>query len=129
MTSMGSVTSRRRAMADRHPEWLSWTLHAYLDWTQADFAARPLVVTDGEVLDYGSVAALSRKLASEGTSFRAVKEEVRRDVAIQRLVKTREPIDLIAASVGFDNTPAFHRAFRTWTGSTPRGYRLRASSD
>ncbi|MEE4452209.1 class I adenylate-forming enzyme family protein [Novosphingobium resinovorum] len=64
MTSMGSVTSRRRAMADRHPEWLSWTLHAYLDWTQADLAERPLVVTDGEVLDYGSVAALSRKLAS-----------------------------------------------------------------
>jgi len=76
-----------------------------------------------------SERALSRKLASEGTSFRAVKEEVRRDVAIQRLVKTREPIDLIAASVGFDNTPAFHRAFRGWTGSTPRGYRRRASSD
>lgn len=74
-----------------------------------------------------SERALSRKLAAEGTSFRAVKEEVRRDLAIQRLVKTREPIDRIAASVGFDNTPAFHRAFRAWTGSTPRGYRKRAS--
>jgi AraC-like DNA-binding protein len=71
--------------------------------------------------------ALSRQLAAEGTSFRAVKEEVRRDLAIQRLVKTREPIDRIAASVGFDNTPAFHRAFHAWTGSTPRGYRRRAS--
>ena len=73
-----------------------------------------------------SERALSRQLAAEGTSFRALKEEVRRDLAIQRLVKTREPIDRIAASVGFDNTPAFHRAFRTWTGSTPRGYRQRA---
>src|SRR5690606_26918636 len=73
-----------------------------------------------------SARALSRQLAAEGTSFRALKEEVRRDLAIQRLVKTREPIDRIAASVGFDNTPAFHRAFRTWTGSTPRGYRQRA---
>lgn len=98
-----------------------------------DFVAARLAtgVTLGDAATslHMSERALSRKLASEGTSFRAVKEEVRRDVAIQRLVKTREPIDLIAASVGFDNTPAFHRAFRTWTGSTPRGYRLRASSD
>jgi len=64
MTSTGSVASRRQAMADRHPAWQSWTLHAYLDWTLADFADRPLVITDGEVLDYGSTVALSRQLAS-----------------------------------------------------------------
>lgn len=64
MTSIGSVASRRQAMADRHPAWQSWTLHAYLDWALADFGARSLVITDGEVLDYGAVAALSRRLAS-----------------------------------------------------------------
>jgi len=111
----------------------SWLVGRQLPVLEVGFAFRRpatgVTLGDAATSLHMSERALSRKLASEGTSFRAVKEEVRRDVAIQRLVKTREPIDLIAASVGFDNTPAFHRAFRTWTGSTPRGYRLRASSD
>jgi AraC-like DNA-binding protein len=40
------------------------------------------------------------------------------------LVKTNQSIDAIAAMAGFDNTPAFYRAFRAWTGSTPRAFRL-----
>ena len=72
-----------------------------------------------------SSRSLSRKLAGEETSFRMLKEEMRRDLAIERLVRGVETIDQIAAAVGFDNTPAFHRAFRAWTGSTPRRYRGR----
>jgi AraC-like DNA-binding protein len=62
---------------------------------------------------------LSRKLASEQTSFQKVRDEVRRDIAVHKLVKTNQSICEIAASVGFDNTPAFYRAFRTWKGGTP----------
>ncbi|MHB8949037.1 MAG: AraC family transcriptional regulator [Rhodoferax sp.] len=67
--------------------------------------------------------SLSRGLALEGGAFQKIKDEVRRDLAIERLVKTNESIDEIAALAGFDNTPAFHRAFRAWTGSTPGAYR------
>ncbi len=67
--------------------------------------------------------SLSRKLALEGVTFQKIKDEIRRDHAIERLVKTHESIDQIASLVGFDNTPAFHRAFRSWTGSTPGAYR------
>jgi AraC-like DNA-binding protein len=70
-----------------------------------------------------SSRTLSRRLAAERTSFQKVKDEMRRDFAIQQLVKTRTSVDEIALLVGFDNTPAFHRAFRTWTGSTPGTYR------
>lgn len=69
-----------------------------------------------------STRSLSRRLMAEGTSFRDLKEELRRDMAIEHLVKGRDSIDQIAAAVGFENTPAFHRAFRAWTGSTPRRY-------
>ncbi|MET0374198.1 MAG: class I adenylate-forming enzyme family protein [Rhizorhabdus sp.] len=55
---------QRQVIADRHPKWLSWTLPEYLDWTLGDFAARPLVITDGEVLTYTDVAQLSRRLAA-----------------------------------------------------------------
>ena len=67
--------------------------------------------------------SLSRGLALEGGTFQRIKDEMRRDLAIERLVMTRESIDRIAALAGFDNTPAFHRAFRAWTGSTPGAYR------
>jgi AraC-like DNA-binding protein len=67
--------------------------------------------------------SLSRKLALEGVTFQKIKEEIRRDHAIEHLVKTHQSIDQIAGFVGFDNTTAFHRAFRSWTGSTPGAYR------
>ncbi|KRR02332.1 AraC family transcriptional regulator [Bradyrhizobium valentinum] len=70
-----------------------------------------------------SSRTLSRRLAAERTSFQKIKDEMRRDLAIQQLVKTQNSVDEIALLVGFDNTPAFHRAFRTWTGSTPGTYR------
>ncbi|CAN7616944.1 AraC family transcriptional regulator [Cupriavidus necator] len=70
-----------------------------------------------------SVRTLCRRLSAEGTSFQAIKDDVRRDIAIQRLTRSEDPIAAIAFDVGFDNPTAFHRAFRHWTGSTPNAYR------
>jgi AraC-like DNA-binding protein len=70
-----------------------------------------------------SVRTLSRRLRDEDTSFQAIKDELRRDVAIERLTKTDTPIAQIGAELGFDNPTAFHRAFKAWTGSTPGAYR------
>ncbi|KAA0084822.1 AraC family transcriptional regulator [Paraburkholderia sp. T12-10] len=73
-----------------------------------------------------SVRTLCRRLAGEETTFQALKDELRRDVAIQRLTETEETITKIAGDIGFDDPSAFHRAFRHWTGSTPGTYRRRA---
>jgi AraC-like DNA-binding protein len=70
-----------------------------------------------------SMRTLSRRLEAEGTTFQAIKDEVRRDMAIQRLTRSTDAIAAIAYDVGFDNPTAFHRAFRHWTGSTPAAYR------
>ena len=72
-----------------------------------------------------SVRTLCRRLAGEETTFQALKDELRRDVAIQRLTETQETIAQIAGDLGFDDPSAFHRAFRHWTGSTPGTYRRR----
>lgn len=74
-----------------------------------------------------STRTLSRKLAKEASSFQKIKDEIRRDLAIEHLVKTSEPMDQIAALAGFDNTSAFQRAFRGWSGSTPGAYRRRVN--
>lgn len=72
-----------------------------------------------------SVRTLCRHLAAEDTSFQSLKDELRRDIAIQRLIGTQDTIAAIAGDIGFDDPSAFHRAFRHWTGSTPGTYRAR----
>lgn len=70
-----------------------------------------------------SVRTLCRRLAAEGAAFQTLKNELRRDIAIQRLTGTQDAIAVIAGDIGFDDPTAFHRAFRHWTGSTPGAYR------
>ncbi|MBW1786338.1 MAG: AraC family transcriptional regulator [Deltaproteobacteria bacterium] len=66
---------------------------------------------------------LSRRLREEGTSFQAIKDEVRRDFAINQLMKGVLSIEEIADLIGFSEASAFHKAFRRWTGVTPGAYR------
>jgi AraC-like DNA-binding protein len=70
-----------------------------------------------------STRTLTRRLHHEGTSFQLVKDALRRDIAVQQLIHTYQPIAQIALGLGFDSTAVFYRAFRVWTGSTPGSYR------
>lgn len=68
---------------------------------------------------------LHRRLREEGSSFRAVKEALRRDAAFARLERTRQGVAVIAAELGYAEPSAFFRAFRRWTGHSPSVYRKR----
>lgn len=72
-----------------------------------------------------SPRTLHRRLEEEGTSFRAIKDGLRRDLAIEWLSKTGRPLGRIGADLGFADAAAFYRAFTAWTGSGPREYRRR----
>jgi AraC-like DNA-binding protein len=70
-----------------------------------------------------STATLKRRLAHEGTTFQALKDELRRDMAIQRLNTSTVPLATVAFELGFADAAAFQRAFKCWTGSAPGIYR------
>lgn len=70
-----------------------------------------------------SPRTLHRRLEEEGASFRGIKEALRRDIALARLTKTRQPIARVAADLGYADTSAFYRAFTSWTGLSPERYR------
>ena len=70
-----------------------------------------------------SARTLHRRLRSEGSSFRAIKDAIRRDLALARLTKTDRPIADIAAELGYADTSAFYRAFTAWTGVSPQRFR------
>jgi len=71
---------------------------------------------------------LVRRLGRSGTSYRALLESTRGEVARQLLQDTRAPIARIAASLGYADPSVFTRAFRRWTGMTPLRYRHATSS-
>ncbi|NRF70168.1 AraC family transcriptional regulator [Aquincola sp. S2] len=70
-----------------------------------------------------SPATLRRRLDDEGAGWQALKDEVRRDLAIHHLADRRLSIEQVAAQLGFTDASSFHRAFRKWTGAAPGAYR------
>ncbi len=66
---------------------------------------------------------LQRRLRDEGTSFHAVLDDVRRDVALTQMRARRQSIDELAFVLGFEKSSSFHRAFKRWTGQTPGEFR------
>lgn len=70
-----------------------------------------------------SPRTLHRRLDEEGTSFRQVLAEVRRELAARHLSERQLAIGEIAFLLGFSEPSAFHRAFKRWTGHAPLAYR------
>ncbi|NYT61565.1 AraC family transcriptional regulator [Alcaligenaceae bacterium] len=66
---------------------------------------------------------LRRRLRTEGQSFQRLKDEMRRDAAIQYLMKSNLTLVQVADLVGFSEASTFHRAFKKWTGVSPGEYR------
>lgn len=69
-----------------------------------------------------SPQTLRRQLAAEGTSFQQVRDQLRRDLAIMELASGNTSGEELSQRLGFSEPSAFHRAFKRWTGSTPRAY-------
>jgi AraC-like DNA-binding protein len=70
-----------------------------------------------------SARTLHRQLKEEGASLQALKDGVRRDVAMAQLQRTSRPMKQIAEAAGFQNEKSFIRAFKGWTGSSPEAFR------
>ena len=66
---------------------------------------------------------LQRGLRDDGTSFRDLVDEVRRELAISHMSQSTLPITAIALLLDFSDVSAFHRSFRRWTGQAPSVYR------
>jgi AraC-like DNA-binding protein len=70
-----------------------------------------------------SHSALRRRLSQEGTTFSALVDDVRRELALSALRDPTVCIKVLSEQLGFSEPCAFHRAFRRWTGTTPARYR------
>jgi AraC-like DNA-binding protein len=66
---------------------------------------------------------LSRRLNDFGTSFQALLDESRFEVARQMLEDSRTEVKQIAMALDYADASAFTRAFRRWSGTTPAQWR------
>jgi AraC-like DNA-binding protein len=72
---------------------------------------------------YMSESSLRRRLQSEETSYQAIKDEVRCEVAIDKLLHEDARVADLAEYLGFTEASSFVRSFKGWTGHTPKSYK------
>ncbi len=70
-----------------------------------------------------SFSTLQRRLREEGTNYKDVLEETRKNLAVGYLSRKELTITQIAYLLGFSDQASFARAFRRWTGKPPSEYR------
>jgi AraC-like DNA-binding protein len=71
---------------------------------------------------------LSRKLRDEHVAFAEILEETRLALAKRYLVERDLPVSEIAWLLGYGEISSFTHAFKRWTGTTPREFRLTPAS-
>ncbi|WP_148863686.1 AraC family transcriptional regulator [Marinobacter fonticola] len=76
-----------------------------------------------------SARSLRHHLASAGTTFREIRNGIRRIYATRYLTETTVALEVIAEKMGFSDQASFTRAYRSWTGHTPGEIRRHHSRD
>lgn len=66
---------------------------------------------------------LHRRLASNQLNFKTMIDNLRRNQAIEQLRYSSEAIGNIAQGLGYSDQSNFVRAFKRWTGKTPKQFR------
>ena len=71
-----------------------------------------------------STRTLSRRLASEGTTFEDVVDELRRSLALQYIKTPSISLSQVAWLLGYEGSTSFNHAFKRWTGGSPSAARV-----
>jgi AraC-like DNA-binding protein len=72
--------------------------------------------------------ALTRRLRSEGTTYSAILDRLRRGLAERYLSEPHVSVTDVAFLLGFSDASAFNKASRRWFGTSPRTLRRRLRS-
>lgn len=87
-------------------------------------------ITEGQTISNAEVCqilaksrqTLYRQLKSEGADFRALYDQVRKEQAVELLANEKASISGISLQLGFKDESSFYKAFKRWTGMSPKNY-------
>jgi AraC-like DNA-binding protein len=71
-----------------------------------------------------STRTLARRLASQGTTFEEVVDELRRSLALQYMKTPGISLSQVAWLLGYEGATSFNHAFKRWTGRSPSAARV-----
>lgn len=118
-TQCQDILARRLARVGVTGQVRSRLMHEADGWPSMDTVAHELHLDP---------RTLRRNLAREGTSFRALLDEVRRARAIELLAQD-VPVADIAARLGYAETANFTHSFKRWEGVAPSYFRRALPAD
>lgn len=133
---------RSNRVGDKHIwAFLRQHLEESLALTEEDRIDREVVMHVAETLSDGvprleKVAChlgigsrtLQRRLSDLGHSYQSLVDEARREVALRLVAEGRQSLIEVAFLTGFAEQSSFTRAFKRWSGKTPRAYREESGS-
>ena len=70
-----------------------------------------------------SSRTLQRQLLKQGMSYRQLLDEVRYEMAMQKIAHSNLTIQEISCQLGYSEPAHFTRAFKRWNGKTPAQFR------
>jgi AraC-like DNA-binding protein len=70
-----------------------------------------------------SPRTLHRQLRKGGHSYQQIKDEFRKNIALNYISRPDLSINTVAMLMGFQENSAFYRSFKKWTGLSPGQYR------
>jgi AraC-like DNA-binding protein len=125
-----TADERFHAIIRKHVEWSFAELPPTQSLTARvrDLAAQELPYGDPTAAHLArrlsmSPRTLGRKLEDEGTTFSAVFDDMRRQLALRYVAGQRIQLSEVAFLLGFSDVTTFHRSFKRWTRQTPVEYR------
>ncbi|PLW67251.1 AraC family transcriptional regulator [Pseudohalioglobus lutimaris] len=85
--------------------------------------ARPPSLSDAAQQLHCSSRTLTRKLSAQGWQYQQLIDQVREIHARRYLSDPTLSITRVGQQLGYADSSGFHRAFKKWTGLSPRGFR------
>ena len=70
-----------------------------------------------------SPRTVQRYLSQDNTSYSQILDEIRYEIAVQKVAHSSLDFKEIASELGYTSPAHFTRAFKRWTGKTPTQYR------
>lgn len=103
---------------------------AYLVRTQLAQAMPEGKFSAGEVADRLGLPlrTFQRRLNEEQISFKDLLDAYRHDLALKMLARPNTTMNEIAYTLGYNEQSSFNRAFKRWTGETPRAWLMKRNT-
>ncbi len=75
-----------------------------------------------------SLRSLQRRLSEEGVTYKELLDTTRRDLALSYMREGERSVSELTFLLGFSDSSSFARAFKRWTGQSPREYKAARAS-